>query len=160
MIIYLTRDHFGTDTTLSRLLIDYERGKGVQPFAFAVEDVDRGLDQGMTLAEIAAGKVKGRTAIPTGTYAVVLEHSGKYGVDCPTVADVPGYRYIRIHAGNSATDTEGCILPNMERDPARMIGRRSKVATDWLVAEIRREIRAGGRVQLVVQRDPEAWPTP
>ena len=54
-----------------------------------------------------AYKVKGRSAIPEGRYAVL---------------GVPKFEGIRIHAGNTSEDTEGCILvgknPAIEREKA------------------------------------------
>ena len=155
--IHLVRDTFGADFTLSRLMIDYGAGEGPQTFGYAVEDVDRGLDQAMTLADIAARKVKGRTAIPAGSYEIVLEQSGKYGADTPTVAQVPGYRYIRIHAGNDHDDTEGCLLPGLGRDTTAGTVSRSKAAVEWLRKTIKRQIDAGGTVQIVISRDARAW---
>jgi hypothetical protein len=155
--IHLLRDTFGADWTLSRLLIDYGAGAGPQPFGYACEDVDRGLDQSMPLADIAARKIKGRTAIPAGTYEIVLEQSGKYGPDTPTVASVPGYRYIRIHAGNDHDDTEGCLLPGLGRDTTAGTVARSRAAVDWLRATLKKQIDAGGTVQIVIGRDGKAW---
>lgn len=157
MIIHLIRDTFGPDWTLSRLLIDYGAGAGPQPFGYACEDMDRGLDRSMPLDTIAARKIKGRTAIPAGPYAVVLENSGKYGADTPTVANVPGYRYIRIHAGNDHEDTEGCLLPGLGRDTTAGTVARSRPAVDWLRRTIKKHVDAGGTVQIVIGRDAKAW---
>lgn len=75
-----------------------------------LEDVDRGLSDAMTEDEVRNIKVKGETAIPVGIYKVILNYSPKYKRVMPLITNVKGYSGIRIHSGNSAKDTEGCIL--------------------------------------------------
>ena len=55
-------------------------------------------------------KIKGRSAIPEGRYAVVISWSPKMQQWLPILLGVPNFSGIRIHAGNTAADTEGCIL--------------------------------------------------
>lgn len=101
--------------TISRLFIDGER------VCEALEDTDRGLRQDMPLEEIRKQKVYGRTAIPMGRYRVVMSFSPKFGKVLPEVLSVPGYTGIRIHSGNTAGDTAGCILPGLNTEKGKVL---------------------------------------
>lgn len=95
---------------------------------WTLEDEDRDLSQDMPMAKIKAAKVYGKTAIPKGRYRVVLavsprlkdkSYARKYGGRFPLLQDVPGFSGVLIHPGNTAADTEGCILPGMLQGSTR-----------------------------------------
>jgi hypothetical protein len=60
-------------------------------------------------------KVWGKTAIPAGIYDCRLTMSPRFGKMLPELFDVYNFERIRIHGGNKADDTEGCILVARER---------------------------------------------
>ena len=74
--------------------------------------------------EHGAYKVKGRSAIPEGRYAVVISWSQKFGAWLPILLGVPKFDGIRIHAGNTAADTEGCILIGKNREVGKVLDSR------------------------------------
>jgi len=79
---------------------------------FTLEDVAREVPG----APVESWKVPGETAIPCGRYRVIIDHSAHFGRDLPHILDVPGFTGVRIHSGNSAADTEGCILVGQTKE--------------------------------------------
>ena len=71
-----------------------------------------------------AYKVKGRSAIPEGRYAVVISFSPKFQQWLPILLGVPKFEGIRIHAGNCSEDTEGCILVGKNREVGKVLDSR------------------------------------
>ena len=55
-------------------------------------------------------KIYGETAIPAGKYNVIIDYSPQFNKELPHILDVPGFSGIRIHSGNKAEETKGCIL--------------------------------------------------
>ena len=92
MKITLKRIFKGLDYTIGHLYID---GKY---FADTLEDAVR--DE----------KIKGKTAIPAGKYLILMTYSPRFKKIMPLLVDVPNFDGVRIHSGNTASDTEGCIL--------------------------------------------------
>lgn len=111
--------------TIGRLYID-----GVR-FCDTIEDKDRGLRQDMARAAIKRIKVKGETAIPTGRYRVTLgvkspKMSQKKAYEfcdgyVPRLINVPSFDGILIHIGNTARDSEGCILVGENREVGKVL---------------------------------------
>ena len=94
MKLTLERFLIGEQRTIGRLLIDGEF------FCYTLED--RVREPGF--------KVYGATAIPAGTYQIGMSYSARFKMVLPLLKQVPGFDGIRIHAGNTESDTEGCIL--------------------------------------------------
>ena len=114
--------------TIGKLYIDG------QYFCDTIEDVDRGLNQSMSLSQIQQIKIKDQTAIPTGTYQIDMNTvspkysnyakyywAKPYGAKLPRLINVPGYQGILIHVGNTQKDTSGCIIVGQNKVVGKVI---------------------------------------
>ena len=129
MKLELIRKYCGNGYTIGKLYVD-----GV-PFCDTLEPTDRGLTSSMTLDEIKSIKVKGKTAIPTGIYHVDLNSVSPrfknrswakiYGGRVPRLQGVRGFSAVLIHVGNSAADTEGCILVGRNTEVGKVTDSRA-----------------------------------
>ena len=126
------RDYKREDYTIGRVYIDGEF------FCHSLEPEDRGLQQNMDEKDILRLKVPGKTAIPSGVYKVKMSRSPKYKRVMPEVLGVKGFIGIRIHSGNSADDTEGCILMGDNTQKGRLTGSRERCR------EFERRLKAAG----------------
>lgn len=86
-------------------------------FCDTIEDKDRDANRDGDLNDPGEQKVYGETAIPAGRYKVILNMSNRFKKIMPLLLDVPGFTGIRIHAGNTATDSHGCILVGVKAGP-------------------------------------------
>ena len=98
--------------------------------------------------EHGAYKVKGRSAIPEGRYAVVISFSPKFKQWLPILLGGPEFNRkwqgIRIHAGNCSEDTEGCILVGKNREVGKVLDSRI-----WLHRLKQKIVEAKGRGEAV-----------
>ena len=125
MRLTLERRYKCDDYTISKLYVD-----GVY-FCDTLEDTDRGLTSSMSVPSIMAKKVAGRTAIPTGKYFVDMKTvSPKFrlrkwakanGGRVPRLQCVPGFDGVLIHPGNTAADTDGCILVGRNKAKGKVL---------------------------------------
>jgi hypothetical protein len=65
----------------------------------------------------AGEKIYGQTAIPYGRYEIIITFSNRFKRPLPLLLNVPMFEGIRIHPGNTAQNTEGCLLPGLQRLP-------------------------------------------
>ena len=86
-------------------------------------------------------KVAGATAIPVGRYRVIITESSRFKRRLPLLVDVPGFEGVRIHLGNSAKDTDGCLLPGRTHGPD-WVG-ESRLAFDALFAKLEAAVARG-----------------
>ena len=95
-----------------------------QYFCDTLEDTDRGLTQSMTEQQIVSKKVYGETAIPTGTYRIIISYSNKFKKQMPLLLNIPGFAGIRIHSGNTEKDSLGCILVGKNKSVGKVLESR------------------------------------
>ena len=93
MLIEVKRFEFKDTHTVGKMYVDgiYE--------CYTLEDAVRN-----------GTKIIGKTAIPIGTYKLIIDASTRFKQDMPHILDVPDFTGVRIHAGNTSADTDGCIL--------------------------------------------------
>jgi len=97
MKIHIKRLHKTENSTIGEMTIN---GKFE---CYTLEDVERDV------------KIKSETAIPKGSYKVIINQSNRFKKLLPLLLKVKGYEGVRIHAGNTNHDTEGCILVGRTR---------------------------------------------
>lgn len=120
MLIEVKRFEFKDTYTVGKMYIDniYE--------CYTLEDVVR-----------TGAKVNGQTAIPTGTYNLIINHSNRFNRDLPLLENVPNFTGVRIHSGNTSANTEGCILVGTTWSGKDFIG-NSRVAFNKLFEKLKK----------------------
>lgn len=87
-------------------------------------------------------KIYGETAITADRYQIIIDFSNRFQRMMPHILDVPGFEGIRIHAGNTAENTEGCILVGQDKGGPNFIG-SSRKAFDILFAKLESALNGG-----------------
>ena len=118
MKIEIKRLHKTANSTIGELSID-----GVWE-CYTLEDIERPV------------KIKAETAIAKGTYKVIINQSNRFKRLMPLLLNVPNFEGVRIHAGNTNHDTEGCILVGRTRSKD-FIG-QSRKAYDALFSKMQK----------------------
>ncbi len=93
----------GESYTIGSLSIDGKK------FCDTLEDKVRDLNKNGVF-DGDEKKVYAETAIPYGTYNVVVDYSPKFKRELPRLQNVKHFEGILIHRGNTAEDSAGCIL--------------------------------------------------
>lgn len=132
MNIQVVRFMCGETCTIGEMLVNGEHE------CWTLEDVVRPEGE----------KIYGATAIPFGTYSVGITFSQHFQRDLPLVLGVPNFQGIRIHPGNTAADTEGCILVGTEHTETSVLN--SRAAFNSLFPKIGDAIRRGEEVTLSI----------
>lgn len=111
MKLIVERIHFKESYTIGKLYIDFSNNFDPEYFCDTLEDKVR----------FDGKKVYGKTAITAGKYQLSLTYSPKFKRILPLIDNVPNYSGVRIHAGNTDADTEGCILVGFNKVKGQLI---------------------------------------
>ena len=136
MKMTLVREVFTDKSTIGRLFINKD-----EFFCHTLEDKVRDLKAD------GSGKVKGATAIPAGTYEVILNFSERFKRALPLLLSVPFFEGVRIHPGNTDEDTDGCILVGTLAGPDAVY--KSREAFSLLFILLQREV-LNGKLELTI----------
>ena len=142
MELRLRRLYPKKDYTIGKLYIN-----GVA-YCDTLEDPVRDYNKDGDLDDPGEGKIYGNTAIPYGIYEVVVNWSPKFKRMLPLVRGVNHFTGIRIHAGNTVEDTEGCILPGENKSPGRVIN--SRPYETLIRSAIMLALKRGEKVKLTI----------
>jgi len=99
---------------------------------------------------VSVWKVQDETAIPAGRYRVVLTFSNRFRRILPLLVGIEGFSAVRIHPGNWAANTQGCILVGLGRSKAMVTS--SAVAFNALFARINDAVKRGEELWITVER--------
>lgn len=136
----LKRAHHGPGYCVGRLHVDGEWQ------CYTLEDEVREIET----RPCQEWKIPGRTAIPRGTYQLVVNYSNRFKRAMPLLLEVPCYEGIRIHPGNHSGNTEGCILVGQEWDGGDFIS-HSQAAYDALMSKIQQARLDGKHIYLEIE---------
>ena len=142
MLLEVKREPSARGCTLGSLYVDGEFE------CFTLEDVVREIPE----EAVETWKIPGDTAIPSGTYEVIVNMSARFGKLLPLLLKVPGFEGVRIHSGNIAADTEGCILVGARKADAAVL--ESRAAFRPLLAKIQAAVARGEAVRVRISNPP------
>lgn len=143
MLIRLKRRYLGENYTIGSLFI---RGRYL---CDTIEDKVRDFNKDGDLLDAGEKKVYAQTAIPYGTYNVELSMSPKFKRLLPMILDVKHFTGIRIHRGNTAKDSAGCILPGENKIKGKVIN-STKYEVN-IVDRIQRATDRGEQIKITIE---------
>ena len=95
-------------------------------FCDTLEDTVRDLNKNGKF-DNGEKKVYAKTAIPYGTYEIKWTYSTRIKKYTPQLMNVPSFEGIRIHAGNTSADTEGCLILGENKQVGKVINSRATI---------------------------------
>lgn len=95
-------------------------------FCDTIEDTVRDLNKNGKF-DNGEKKVHSKTAIPYGIYEIKWTYSPRFKKYTPQLMNVPSFEGIRIHAGNTSADTEGCLILGKNKQVGKVLNSRDTI---------------------------------
>lgn len=95
-------------------------------FCDTIEDTVRDLNKNGKF-DNGEKKVHSKTAIPYGIYEIKWTYSPRFKKYTPQLMNVPSFEGIRIHAGNTSADTEGCLILGKNKQIGKVLNSRDTI---------------------------------
>ena len=95
-------------------------------FCYTIEDTVRDINKNGKF-DNGEKKVHSKTAIPYGTYEIKWTYSPRFKKYTPQLMNVPSFEGIRIHAGNTSADTEGCLILGENKQVGKVLNSRATI---------------------------------
>jgi hypothetical protein len=146
MNLIILRHDFTDISAIGNLLID---GK---IFCFTLEDKDRQRQPDGTIIPWKPElKIPGETAIPYGEYEVITNYSVRFKRVMPLLLHVPDFEGVRMHTGNTAEHTAGCILLGMANPQPDFVN-QSVAAFGYFFPLLQTALGKGDKVNLSIRK--------
>lgn len=95
-------------------------------FCDTIEDTVRDINKNGKF-DNGEKKVHSKTAIPYGIYEIKWTYSPRFKKYTPQLMNVPSFEGIRIHAGNTSADTEGCLILGENKQVGKVLNSRATI---------------------------------
>lgn len=116
-------------------------------FCDTIEDTVRDLNKNGKF-DNGEKKIHSKTAIPYGTYEIKWTYSPRFKKYTPQLMNVPSFEGIRIHAGNTSADTEGCLILGKNKQVGKVLNSRDTINKFY---QIIKEACSNGKVTIEIK---------
>lgn len=116
-------------------------------FCDTIEDTVRDLNKNGKF-DNGEKKIHSKTAIPYGTYEIKWTYSPRFKKYTPQLMNVPSFEGIRIHAGNTSADTEGCLILGENKQVGKVLNSRVTINKFY---QIIKKACSNGRVTIEIK---------
>ena len=116
-------------------------------FCDTIEDTVRDINKNGKF-DNGEKKIHSKTAIPYGIYEIKWTYSPRFKKYTPQLMNVPSFEGIRIHAGNTSADTEGCLILGENKQVGKVLNSRATINKFY---QIIKEACSKGKVTIEIK---------
>lgn len=148
MELHVLRELHADSTPGILRIRDYDAAPWVY-FCDTLEDAVRERIQDSSFYWNTAFKIDHETAIPSGTYEIVVDFSNRFQKEMCHILNVPDFTGIRIHSGETIADTDGCLLVGFRSEGMHYATGRRLGA--MLIEKIKAEMALGRKTFITLE---------